>query len=76
MFWPFKTIIKFVDGSGREQRLCYAVSATSSDEAQDAIRHRLMAHEIFGFTVEQVVAATVGEAREIDLPRGCVQLLA
>lgn len=76
MFWPFKTIIKFVDGKGREQRLCYAVSAKSSDEAQDAIRHRLFAHEIFGFTVEQVVAATAGEAREFDLPTGCVQLLA
>ena len=76
MFWPFKTIIKFVDGSGREQRLCYAVSATSSDEAKDAIKNRLFAQEIFGFTVEKVVAATVGEAREIDLPTGCVQLLA
>jgi hypothetical protein len=76
MFWPFKTIIKFVDGGGREQRLCYAVSATSSDEAQDAIKSRLFAQEIFGFTVEQVVAATVGEAREFDLPKGCVQLLA
>jgi len=29
-----------------------------------------------GFTVEHVVAATIGEAREIDLPTGCVQLLA
>jgi hypothetical protein len=76
VFWPLKTIIKFVDGNGREQRLCYAVSARSSDDAQDAIKSRLFAHEIFGFTVEQVVAATVGEAREIDLPTGCVQLLA
>ena len=24
MFWPFKTIIKFVDGNGGEQRLCLA----------------------------------------------------
>ena len=76
MYWPFKTILKFVDGGGRVQRLCYAVSATSSDEAQDAIRSRLFAQEIFGFTVEQVVAATAGEAREFDLPKGCVQLLA
>lgn len=76
MFWPFKTIIKFVDGNGGEQRLCYAVSATSSDEAQAAIKSRLFSQEIFGFTVEHVVAATIGEAREIDLPTGCVQLLA
>jgi len=76
MFWPFKTVIKFVDKSGREQRLCYAVSAKSSDEARDVIKCRLLSQEIFGFTVEQVVAATIGEAREIDLPTGCVQLLA
>ena len=76
MFWPFKTIIKFVDKTGREQRLCYAVSATSGDEARAAIKSRLLAQEIFGFTVEHVVAATIGEAREIDLPTGCVQLLA
>jgi hypothetical protein len=76
MFWPFKTIIKFVDKSGREQRLCYAVSATSGDDARAQIKSRLLSQEIFGFTVEQVVAATIGEAREIDLPTGCVQLLA
>jgi len=76
VFWPFKTIIKFVDGSGREQRLCYAVSAKTCDEAKDAIQNRLFAQEIFGFTVEHVVAATIGEAREIDLPTGWVQLLA
>ncbi len=76
VFWPFKTTIKFDDRSGRVQRLCYAVSAKTSDEAKSAIRDRLFAQEIFGFTVEQVVAATIGEAREIDLPTGCVQLLA
>ena len=76
MFWPFKTVIKFVDNSGREQRLCYAVSAKSSDEAQNEIKNRLFSQEIFGFTVEQVIAATTGEAREYDLPTGCVQLLA
>jgi hypothetical protein len=46
VFWPFKTIIKFVDGSGREQRLSYAVSAKTSDEAKDAIQNRLFAQEI------------------------------
>ena len=76
MFWPFKTVIKFTDGHGRDQRLCYAVSAKSSDEAQAEIKSRLLSREIFGFTIEQVVAATVGEAREFDLPTGCVQLLA
>ena len=76
VFWPFKTTIKFVDGSGCEQRLCYAVSAKTSDEAKDTIKSRLFAQEIFGFTVEQVIADTVGAAREIDLPTGCVQLLA
>lgn len=76
MFWPFKTVIKFVDGNGRVQRLCYAVSAKSGDEAQAQIKSRLLSQEIFGFTVEQVVAATIGEARDIDLPNGCVQLLA
>jgi hypothetical protein len=76
MFWPFKTVIKFMDRNGREQRLCYAVSAKTSDEAKAEIKSRLLSQEIFGFTVEQVVAATIGEAREIDLPNGCVQLLA
>jgi hypothetical protein len=52
------------------------VSAKTCDEAKDAIQNRLFAQEIFGFTVEHVVAATIGEAREIDLPTGCVQLLA
>jgi hypothetical protein len=76
MFWPFKTVIMFKDGQGREQRLCYAVSATSGDEARAQIKSRLLSQEIFGFTVEQVVAATIGEAREFNLPTGCVQLLA
>jgi len=75
MYWPFKTTVKFTDGDGREQWLHYAVSADNSLEAREAIERRLFGQEVHGYTVEDVVAATVGEAAAFDLPPGCVQLL-
>ena len=76
MYWPFKTTVVFVNDVGTEQRLRYAVSAEDSAEAKRELQRRLLAEEIFGYAVESVTAATVGEAANLKLPAGCIQLLA
>jgi hypothetical protein len=75
MYWPFKTTVKFTGNDGREQLLRYAVSADSSIEAREIIKRRLCGQEVHGYTVEDAVAATNGEAAVLALPDGCVQLL-
>jgi hypothetical protein len=75
MYWPFKTTVVFVDGNGREQRLSYAVSADNGIKAKSQLERRLLGQEVRGYRVESVVAATVGEAANLRLPAGCVQLL-
>jgi len=75
MYWPFKTTVLFVDGDGQEHRLRYAVSADNVIEARSQLERRLLGQEVHGYTVESVTAATVGEAANLKLPAGCVQLM-
>jgi hypothetical protein len=65
----------FVDGNGQKDRLSYAVSADNVIEARSQLERRLLAQEVHGYTVESVIAATVGEAANLKLPAGCVQLM-
>ena len=39
------------------------------------LERRLLGQEVFGYTVEDVVAATGMEAAQLQLPEGCIQLL-
>ena len=71
MQWPFKTTVKFEGRDGHVVRLQYAVCAMSESELQ----RRLLGQEVFGYTVEDIVAATGKEAAQLNLPDGCVQLL-
>ena len=75
MQWPFKTTIKFAGRDGNVVRLQYAVSAMSEREAKQELERRLLGQEVFGYTVEDVVAATGMEAAQLQLPEGCIQLL-
>jgi hypothetical protein len=75
MQWPFKTTVKFAGRDGNVVRLQYAVSAMSEREAKQELERRLLGQEVFGYTVEDVVAATGMEAAQLRLPQGCIQLL-
>ena len=56
-------------------RLQYAVCAMSESEAKQELQRRLLGQDVFGYTVEDIVAATGKEAAQLNLPDGCVQLL-
>ncbi len=75
MYRPFKTTVKFTGHDGRETRLQYLVSADNSVEAKCELEHRFLGQEVFGYTIEKVVAASEQEAATFKLPAGCVQLL-
>ncbi len=75
MEWPFKTTVKFAGREGSVVRLQYAVSAVSGSQAKSELERRLLGQEVFGYTVEDVVAATGQEAADLKLPVGCIQLL-
>jgi hypothetical protein len=75
MQWPFKTTVSFVAPYGKVVRVQYAVSAMSAAEAQIELQNRLLGEEVFGYLVEDVVAATGQEAFQLQLPDNCVQLL-
>jgi len=75
MQWPFKTTVRFAGRDGNMVRLQYAVSAMSESEAKRELEQRLFGQEVFGYVVEDVVAATGKEAAQLKLPDGCIQLL-
>jgi hypothetical protein len=75
MYWPFKATVKFVDDDGRELRLQYAVSAGDSLAAKCELERRFFSQEVFGYTIENPIAATKQEAAMFNLPAGCIQLL-
>ncbi len=75
MYWPFKTTVSFRDDNGRQIRLTYAVSAGDMIEAKCELERRLLSQEVFGYTIERIVAATKEEAAEFNLPAGCIALL-
>ena len=75
MQWPFKTTVRFAGRDGNVVRLQYAVSAMSESEAKQELERRLLGQEVFGYTVEDIVAATGKEAAQFNLPDGCIQLL-
>jgi hypothetical protein len=75
MQWPFKTTISFAGPNGSVVRVHYAVSAMSASEAQIELQQRLLGEEVFGYVVEEAVAATGQEAFQLKLPENCVQLL-
>jgi hypothetical protein len=74
--WPFKTTVKFVNSDGEIVRLQYAVSARDTLEAKHELERRLLSLEVFGYTIEDVVAVTRQEAASMSLPVGCVMMLA
>jgi hypothetical protein len=47
----------------------------SESEAKVELQRRLLGQEVFGYTVEDIVAATGKEAAQLNLPDDCVQLL-
>ena len=47
----------------------------SGSEAKSELEARLLGQEVFGYVIEEVVAATGQEAAQLKLPDGCVQLL-
>ena len=75
MQWPFKTTISFAAPNGNIVRVHYAVSAVCASEAKTELDQRLSREEVFGYVVEEVVAATGQEAFQLRLPENCVQLL-
>jgi hypothetical protein len=75
MQWPFKTTVSFAGAQGKVVRVHYAVSAVSASQAKTELEQRLSREEVFGYVVEEVVAATGQEAFEFKLPENCVQLL-
>jgi hypothetical protein len=75
MQWPFKTTISFAGPYGKVVRVLYAVSAVSASQAKTELEQRLSREEVFGYVVEEVVAATGREAFQLMLPENCVQLL-
>jgi len=75
MQWPFKTTVRFAGRDGNMVRLQYAVSAMSESEAKRELEQRLFGQEVFGYVVEDIVAATGEEAAQLKLPAGCIQLL-
>ncbi|HEY7244579.1 MAG TPA: hypothetical protein VH678_11940 [Xanthobacteraceae bacterium] len=75
MQWPFKTTVSFAARDGSVVRLRYAVSAISGSEAKIELERRLLGQEVFGYVIEEVVAATGQEAAQLKLPEDCVQLL-
>jgi hypothetical protein len=75
MDWPYKATVKFRGDEGVSHRFQYAVSAANCKEAQEQLEERFLHQEIFGYTIEDVHAATEQEAAVYALPSGCVQLL-
>jgi hypothetical protein len=57
---------------GRPSSLCGI--PVSASEAQIELQQRLLGEEVFGYVVEDVVAATGQEAFQFKLPDNCVQL--
>ena len=76
MQWPFKTTVRFDNAEGTTVRLLYAVSATNTAEAKSELERRFLGQEVFGYTIEDAIAATGQEAAQLGLPNGCVMLLA
>lgn len=75
MQWPFKTTISFAAPDGNVIRVHYAVSAASASQAKAELEQPLVREEVFGYVMEEVVAATGQEALHLELPEDCVQLL-
>jgi hypothetical protein len=75
MHWPFKTTVCFKNTNGPDARLDYLVSAGDSVEAKSELEHRLINHEMFGYIIEHVAAASKEEAASYTLPPGCIMLL-
>jgi hypothetical protein len=51
-------------------------AAASAAAAKAELERRLLGQEVFGYQIENVVAATGAEAAQLNLPDGCVMLLA
>ncbi len=76
MHRPFLTTVTFKSGLGNEFRLEYAVSATDTLEAKAELERRFFDLEVFGYTIENIVAAPRLQALLLKLPPRCVMLLA
>ncbi len=76
MHRPFLTTVTFKSELGNEFRLEYAVSATDTLEAKAELERRFFDLEVFGYTIENIVAAPRLQALLLKLPPRCVMLLA
>ncbi len=76
MHWTFLTTVRFQNSDGDVVRLEYAVAANDTADATKELSRRFMDHEVFGYTIENIVAASDTEVASLNLPAGCVMLLA
>ncbi len=76
MHWTFLTMVRFQNDDGGVVRLEYAVAANDTMEAKKELTRRFLDHEVFGYTIENIVAACDAQAASLNLPDRCVMLLA
>jgi hypothetical protein len=76
MHWTFLTTVRFQNDDRGVVRLEYAVAANDTMEAKKELARRFLDHEVFGYTIENVVAASETQAASLNLPARCVMLLA
>ena len=76
MHGTFLTTVRFQNDDSGVVRVEYAVAAKDTMEAKKELARRLMDHEVFGYTIENIVAASEGQAASLNLPARCVMLLA
>ena len=76
MHWTFLTTVRFQNDDGGVVRLEYAVAAYDTVEAKTELARRFMDHEVFGYTIENIVAVSDAQAASLNLPARCVVLLA
>jgi hypothetical protein len=71
----FKTTVKFTAADASTLRVQYAISARTLIEARDELERRFTEQEIFGYEIEQIIAAGMREMEILRLPVGGMQLL-
>ena len=76
MHWTFLTTVRFQNGDSGVVRLEYAVAANDTTEAKKELGRRFLDHEVFGYTIENIVAASDAKAASLNLPARCVMQLA
>jgi hypothetical protein len=76
MHRPFVTTVKFENDRGDALRLNYAVAAVDTAGAKAELERRFLDLEVDDYTIENIVEASVLQARMLRLPPRCIMLLA